>query len=415
MDWIDATLITFEKNDRKKVDEFFAKKEFQFHFCLALLFPQRKNLTIQPSHILLTEPKSLPAFPAETEQPSRAFFIWFDIEEDTFLRPHLSLLAQKGKIKLSDRLQEFVLSLLHFCPGASSSRLRKKAIEKLLESVLYAVTSYVLEESPQNVGHIVVQKALNYMQMNVMRNLTLQELCHMIGVSQEYFIRLFKKEYNSPPMKYFAELRLYKSLTFLINGWSIHDIVCKMDFYNDSYYCKLFKNTFGVTPGKYRKKYIRYPQKHVSLSEQHLLITSHLLTEFIDTMEDFFFVKNANLVTIVCNQAYSQFVGLPIEEICGKTDFDLFSENTATFFRISDQLVIDSGKEKIFRNWVTYPDGRKCYMETRKSPYFGPSGNILGLVCLSRHLAPRKGRDEVVATVGEEDSPSDVTSPEQSL
>ena len=388
MDWIDATFITLERHDQKEWNEIFSKREFHLHFCLGLLFPQKENISAHlPSHILLTEPKLQPSLPPEGDIPSCLFLIWFDIEEYAFLRPLLSLLVQKGRIKLNDRsLQEATVSLLHLYPGSSPSLLRKKSMEKLLEAALYAVTSSVLEEAPHDSSHIV-QKALNYMQANVMRNLTLQEISRVSGVSQEHFIRLFKKEHNSPPMKYFAELRLRKSLDLLLRGWSIHDIACEMDFYNESYYCKVFKNTFGISPGTYKKNYIRSLKKSASVSEQQLLLTSHLLTEFIDTMTDFFFVKDSNFVTIVCNQAYSQFVGLPVKEICGKTDFALFPEKAATFFRMSDKLVVDSGKEKIFRKWIDYPDGRRFYMETRKTPYFGPSGNILGLVCIGRRLS----------------------------
>ena len=125
-------------------------------------------------------------------------------------------------------------------------------------------------------------------------------------------------------------------------------------------------------------------------------------------MTDFFFVKDSSFVTIVCNQAYSKFVGMPVKEICGKTDFALFPEKAAAFFRMSDKLVVDSGKEKTFRKWIEYPDGRKYYMETRKTPYFGPSGNILGLVCIGRRLSLNE-RNRVVAEENSEESRSETS------
>lgn len=385
MDWIDSTLVTFDLRSQDEWNELFSRREFQLHFSLGLLFPAKENIIAhQPSHILLTEPKLIPAAPTEEDIPHRLFLIWFDMEEYAFLRPLLSLLAQRGRIKPDRPIQEFSSTLLGYQPGPSATLLRRNSIEKLLEAVLYALTSFVLEEGPHDSGHIV-HKALNYMQENIMHNVSLREISRVSGVSQEHLIRLFKKQQNTTPIKYFAELRLRKSLDLLLRGWSIHAIVCEMDFYNESYYCKIFKQTFGISPGTYKKNYIRSLKKNVSVSEQ-LLLTSHLLTEFIDTMTDFFFVKDSNFVTIVCNQAYSQFVGLPVKEICGKTDFALFPEKAAAFFRMSDKLVVDSGKEKVFRKWIEYPDGRRYYMETRKTPYFGPSGNILGLVCIGRRL-----------------------------
>ncbi len=407
MDWIDAALMTLESQDQKQWHEVFSRREFQLHFCLALLFSGKEPIAAhQPSHILLTEPKLMPSVPAEDEIPCGMFLMWFDMEEYSFLRPLLSLLVQRGRIKIDRPIQEFTAALLRHCPGPSATLLRRKSMEKLLESALYAITSFVLEEGPHDSGHIV-QKALNYMQANVMRNVSLQEISRISGVSQEHLIRIFKKEQNTTPMKYFAELRLHKSLELLLRGWSIHAIACEMDFYNESYYCKVFKNTFGISPGTYKKNYIRSLKKNVSVSEQ-LLLTSHLLTEFIDTMTDFFFVKDSSFVTIVCNQAYSKFVGMPVKEICGKTDFTLFPEKAAAFFRMSDKLVVDSGKEKTFRKWIEYPDGRKYYMETRKTPYFGPSGNILGLVCIGRRLSLNE-RNRVVAEENSEESRSETS------
>jgi len=386
MNWIDSSLTVLEHENPEEWKELFSRREFQLHFCLVLMFPGRDVITaLLPSHIFLTEPKILPPLPAGEDRPHSVFLIWFDIEEYAFLKPLLSLLVQRGKTKLDRPLQELTATLLKHCSGPTATLLKKKSMEKLLEAVLYSLTSFVLEEGPQDSGHIV-QKALNYMQANVTRNVSLQEISRVSGISQEHLIRLFKKEQNTTPMKHFAEMRLRKSLDLLLRGWSIHAIACEMNFYNESYYCKVFKNTFGVSPGTYKKNYIRSLKKNASVSEQ-LLLTSHLLTEFIDTMTDFFFVKDSSFVTIVCNQAYSQFVGMPVKDICGKTDFALFPEKAAAFFRMSDKLVMDSGKEKLFRKWIEYPDGRRYYMETRKTPYFGPSGNILGLVCIGRHLS----------------------------
>ena len=135
MDWIDAALVTLESRDQKKWHEVFSRREFQLHFCLALLFPGKENFTAhQPSHILLTEPKLIPSAPAEEDIPYSLFLIWFDMEEYAFLRPLLSLLVQRGRIKIDRPLQEFTSALLRHCPGPSATLLRRKSMEKLLES-----------------------------------------------------------------------------------------------------------------------------------------------------------------------------------------------------------------------------------------------------------------------------------------
>ena len=137
MDWIDAALMTLESQDQKQWHEVFSRREFQLHFCLALLFSGKEPIAAhQPSHILLTEPKLMPSVPAEDEIPCGMFLMWFDMEEYSFLRPLLSLLVQRGRIKIDRPIQEFTAALLRHCPGPSATLLRRTSMEKLLGSGL---------------------------------------------------------------------------------------------------------------------------------------------------------------------------------------------------------------------------------------------------------------------------------------
>ena len=48
--------------------------------------------------------------------------------------------------------------------------------------------------------------------------------------------------------------------------------------------------------------------------------------------------------------------------------------------------------------WITYPDGRKALIDTLKTPYWGPSGELIGVLGISRDITAQQ---EAVAALRE--------------
>ena len=52
--------------------------------------------------------------------------------------------------------------------------------------------------------------------------------------------------------------------------------------------------------------------------------------------------------------------------------------------------------------WVTYPDGRKALLDTMKTPYWGPSGELIGVLGISCDITLRKRAEEALLKSSEE-------------
>jgi PAS domain S-box-containing protein len=117
---------------------------------------------------------------------------------------------------------------------------------------------------------------------------------------------------------------------------------------------------------------------------------SRFLSNTINSLANFVFVKDSNFKYIECNKAFEGFVGLSRDEIIGKSDFDLFDEESAKFFRQKDEEMLKSGIIKNNYEWVTYPDGREVYLFTSKSPLLAEDGKIIGLVGNSIDMTENK-------------------------
>jgi|GEM_PF-193534 len=135
---------------------------------------------------------------------------------------------------------------------------------------------------------------------------------------------------------------------------------------------------------KYKKLYLEYLQKQ------------SLMKSLINSIPDLIFYKDKDSVYLGCNKAFEAFAGATEEEIVGRTDFDLFDKEMATLFRSMDIEMMSQESSRKNEEIVTYPGGKKVYLETLKTPYYDPQGGVLGLIGVSRDITERKKREEEI-------------------
>lgn len=111
-----------------------------------------------------------------------------------------------------------------------------------------------------------------------------------------------------------------------------------------------------------------------------------ILVNLLDTIPDLIFYKSRDGVYQGCNQAFAEFVGRAKEEIIKHSDFDLFPQDVAEFFRENDQRMMEKGVSRRNEEWVTYPNGDKVLLDTMKTPYFGGENDVQGLIGVSRDI-----------------------------
>ena len=122
---------------------------------------------------------------------------------------------------------------------------------------------------------------------------------------------------------------------------------------------------------------------------QELARQTAVLRRIIDSIPDLIILKDTNSAYLGSNKAFEEFTGKPEQDQIGKTDYDLFDSNLAVTFRSLDRQILESGQTHSQEEWVTYPDGRQVLLSTVKTPFYGPDGEILGLVGISRDITDR--------------------------
>ncbi len=144
---------------------------------------------------------------------------------------------------------------------------------------------------------------------------------------------------------------------------------------------------------------LRIAGTHMDISdrkrfERELKRQRALLYSLIDSIPDLIYYKDLEGVYLGCNPAFGKFVGCHRRDVVGKTDYDLFSKNVADFFREQDRLMLISGQARSNVEWVDYPDGRHVPLDMLRTPYYGPYGEILGLVGIGRDITKQKQLEE---------------------
>ncbi|WP_347986623.1 EAL domain-containing protein [Methylomonas sp. AM2-LC] len=123
---------------------------------------------------------------------------------------------------------------------------------------------------------------------------------------------------------------------------------------------------------------------------ESLLHERALLRCIIDAVPDLIFIKDLNSVYLGCNKAFEKYTGHLEAEQIGKTDFDFLPQQIAEDFRRRDLEVLAARQSQSNEEWVVYPDGNSVLLDTIKTPFYTPDGELLGLVGISRDVTERQ-------------------------
>ncbi|MFZ9937998.1 MAG: PAS domain-containing protein [Chthoniobacterales bacterium] len=124
-----------------------------------------------------------------------------------------------------------------------------------------------------------------------------------------------------------------------------------------------------------------------SAAEQLATVTSAM-----NSIPDIIFYKDTDGVYRGGNTAWAALLGKPLDQLVGKTDLDLFPEEMAKSFQSYDKAMLAGGQATRNKEWLVYPDGRKVYVETLKTPWVGQDGKVLGVLGVCHEVtAPPQG------------------------
>lgn len=115
----------------------------------------------------------------------------------------------------------------------------------------------------------MVCNILEYLNNNINKEITIDELSMLFYFNKTYIIKKFKRELNISINEYINTMRIYNSLMYFKDDNYILSIAFKNGFNSLEYFSEIFKKIIGVSPSTY-KKYITY--KYVTDKEQEKIL-----------------------------------------------------------------------------------------------------------------------------------------------
>ena len=117
------------------------------------------------------------------------------------------------------------------------------------------------------------------------------------------------------------------------------------------------------------------------------------ITSAMNSIPDIIFYKDTEGVYRGGNTAWAALAGKPLDQLIGKTDLDLFPEEIGKSFQSYDKAMLASGKATRNKEWLVYPDGKKVYVETLKTPWVDKDGKVLGVLGVCHEIeAPTEAK-----------------------
>ena len=133
--------------------------------------------------------------------------------------------------------------------------------ELALKSLFLQTIFLLLQYSKRNLSSDTgtssdkLKQVLDYIEVHYAENITISELAKLCYFSDYHFMRFFKKHMNMTCVEYINNLRLEKSVELFEQGnTSILDVSLSTGFHNLSYFHKVFKRKYHMTPKSFLKQ-----------------------------------------------------------------------------------------------------------------------------------------------------------------
>ena len=116
-----------------------------------------------------------------------------------------------------------------------------------------------LKNARNSTSRRLVTEAQNIVRERYMESeITLDDVCSALGVSNSYFSSIFKKEMGKSFISYLTDYRMDIAAEMILNTTEkSYTIAEKVGYLDANYFSYVFKKRFGMSPSKYRNEHLK--------------------------------------------------------------------------------------------------------------------------------------------------------------
>lgn len=154
----------------------------------------------------------------------------------------------------SPEILSAVDSIIELCGNSKDASAQLMGMGKIYETLGLLYRHCLVSANHESIPDDRLKYVLDYINANFLEDITSSSLCKKFGYSQGYFSRRFKAVTGISPAVYIRTLRLEEAKRSLRDtDNSVGNIASCCGFSDISYFCRCFKNNYGMSPSEYAK------------------------------------------------------------------------------------------------------------------------------------------------------------------
>jgi AraC-like DNA-binding protein len=97
-----------------------------------------------------------------------------------------------------------------------------------------------------------IAKAVEYVHANLDKQVSVDELAYIVGLSSSGFHKKFKEVMHLSPLQYSKSVKLGKAQSYILGGKSVADAGYMVGYNSPAQFCREYKRHFGVAPSQHK-------------------------------------------------------------------------------------------------------------------------------------------------------------------
>lgn len=217
----------------------------------------KKRIKVSPSQFIAIPANTPHRYGADEENPWSIYWTHFKGENASFISALVLKNSENFMPQLTyneDRIKLFDEIYYNLENGYSDDTLRyvNMTFYHFLSSMIYQ-EKFDRDKRTPNKG--AVETAIQLMQENIEKTITLNEMASFAKLSVTHFSALFRKKTGHSPIEYFNHLKIQKACQYLIfTTLTIKELSRNVGVDDQYYFSRMFTRLMGVSPSEYRKR-----------------------------------------------------------------------------------------------------------------------------------------------------------------
>ncbi len=203
--------------------------------------------TLRAGDIFVIRPGEITIYAADRTDPWEYIWVGFDCA------PQFAALLTRDVIRLPSALRNFTAMV--GCTAAQEWSICGQLYDLFAQLAAGAAASRA--DTPDYVG-----RAINYIESSYSQSIRVAEIAQSLGLSRNYFCRLFHQQTGLSPQAYLIEYRLGRALRFLEDGMTQEQAARQAGYPDVFAFSRMFRRRYGLPPGRYLEARGERPHPH---------------------------------------------------------------------------------------------------------------------------------------------------------